>query len=497
MRMASVLLTIISISIFSNIGQSAFGKSSFILSYGGSYVDKAYDVKQTNDKGFIVLGSTTSFGFGSYDILILKFDESGKFQLGKDLGYSYFDIGSCVLQTADSGYIVGGITDNFGTSDDILLIKLNYKGELEWTKTIGGEKGEYISSIRKTIDGGFILIGDTKSYGAGDTDFFLIKLDNSFNIEWSKAIGGKSKDYTESGRQTLDEGFIITGSTYTYGAGSMDTLLIKCNKLGDIEWAKTIGGTSEDHVFSVIQTFNGDFIVSTIYCDNMCKVLLTKFDNSGKFQWSKQTDGFGTPYYKSGFELTSDGGFVLAGYYGEDPGDIYFIKYDNLANIEFSKRIGGEGMDYGNAVQQLDDGGYIIAGSTTDEVLQKQVLLIKTDINGEIEGCDYVKSELSTAISVTPTIITVNPLSESPTLTFQEQSIRKYSLSAEATSLLCSLQSDDVKEDFGLEDVIISLQICSGKSEIEHFKDTNDDNKINFEDIIFMLKSISSKILTK
>jgi hypothetical protein len=142
----------------------------------------------------------------------------------------------CVQQTSDGGYIVAGYTYSFGAGGyDILLIKTDANGDVEWAKTYGGTSdNDYAYSVQQTSDGGYILAGYTASFGAGDLDIFLIKTDANGNIQWAKTYGGTNEDRAYSVQQTSDAGYIVAGYTSSFGAGGYDIFLIKTDANGNI-----------------------------------------------------------------------------------------------------------------------------------------------------------------------------------------------------------------------------------------------------------------------
>jgi len=340
--------------------------------FGGVDYDFPYSVQQTSDDGYITVGGTESYGAGGwFDVYLIKTDASGNKDWEKTFGGSGdWDNGFSVQQTSDGGYIVAGETDSYGAGyTDVYLIKTDASGNLTWEKTFGGSATDCAYSLDQTTDGGYIVAGKTSSYGAGYSDVYLIKTDASGNKDWEKTFGGSAMDYAHYVQQTADGGYIVAGTTASYGAGGEDFYLVKTDASGNKEWEKTLGGSSDDCGYSAQQTTDGGYIVAgcTIsYGVGGGDVYLVKTDASGNKEWEKTFGGnaFDVAVY---VEQTTDGGYIAFGNtdsFGAGGADLYLIKTDASGNMEWEKTIGGSGWEYAYSAQQTSDGGYITVGET-------------------------------------------------------------------------------------------------------------------------------------
>jgi hypothetical protein len=396
---------------------------SFAKTYGRTSYDYAYSVQQTSDGGYIVAGGTISFGAG--DIFLIKTDINGNKIWAKTYGGTSDDTASSVQQTSDGGYIVVGYTRSFGAGDfDIFLIKTDANGNVQWAKTYGGKSFEEAFSVQQTSDGGYILAGRTYSFGAGGYDVLLIKTDANGNIQWAKTYGGANHDWTYSVQQTSDGGYIVAGYTASFGAGWGDIFLIKTDANGNIQWAKTYGETDGDEAYSVRQTSDGGYIVAGTtwsFGAGWGDIFLIKMDANGNIQWAKTYGG--TDYdWAYSVQQTSDGGYIVAGWtssFGAGYRDIFLIKTDANGNIQWAKTYGGKSFEEAFSVQQTSDGGYILAGWTSSfGAGYGDIFLIKTDADGNIGSCSIVQNVNPTVTTPSPTVTTPSPLvsSISPTV---------------------------------------------------------------------------------
>jgi hypothetical protein len=165
--------------------------------------------------------------------------------------------------------------------NDVYLIKTDANGDSLWTKTFGGTDNDFGLSIQQTTDGGYILVGETYSFGAGNDDVYLIKTDANGDSLWTKAFGGIGNDFGNSIEQTTDGGYIIGASTYSFGAGNVDVYLIKTDANGDSLWTKTFGGTAYDGLRSVQQTIDGGYIIAGYTNSFGAGIYLIKTDANG------------------------------------------------------------------------------------------------------------------------------------------------------------------------------------------------------------------------
>ena len=263
MKKPTIILVLITVVISMNQAFAQPPDTLWTKTFGGSDDDYGYSVQQTGDGGYILVGFTCSYGAGGLEVYLIKTDAGGNQLWTRTFGGSYHDNGNSVQQTDDGGYIIAGGTESYGAGNfDVYLIKTDATGDTIWTKTFGGSDDDYGYTVQQTSDGGYIIAGYTNSYGAGGYDVYLIKTDSSGIEQWSRTFGGSDYDYGFSVQQTGDSGYIITGETSSYGAGGLDVYLIKTDAGGNQQWSQTFGGSSDDGSWSVQQTGDGGYIIA-------------------------------------------------------------------------------------------------------------------------------------------------------------------------------------------------------------------------------------------
>ena len=228
--------------------------------YGETGYEYANSIQQTSDGGYIMAGIGIDFDRIDSDFLVLKLNSDGRIAWQKTYGGTGGDHANSIQQTSDGGYIVVGGSNV--ANEDVLVLKLNSDGTVVWQKTYGGTKSDSASSIQQTSDEGYIVVGNTYSFGTGSGDFWILKLNSYGTVAWQKTYGGTSYDYASSIQQTSDEGYIVVGNTYSFGTGSGDFWILKLNSDGTVAWQKTYGGTSYDFANSIHQTSDGGYIVA-------------------------------------------------------------------------------------------------------------------------------------------------------------------------------------------------------------------------------------------
>ena len=332
------------------------------------------------------------------------------------IGGSGMDGLSSIQQTNDGGYICGGwsasgvsgdkIENNCSSFGDFWVVKLDSFGSIMWQNTIGGDGTDNLMCVQQTNDGGYILGGSSDSYKLcdksentiGSSDYWVVKLNSSGNIQWENTIGGTEIDHLRALQQTADNGYIIggfsksniSGDKIENCIGSSDYWIVKLDSMGNIQWQNTIGGNSTDELFSIKQTTDGGYIAGGYSASNISgdktensmgiyDFWILKLDAIGNIQW-QNTIGGSTNDKLREIQPTKDGGYIVGGTSSSNisgdktennfgkKNDYWILKLDNLGNILWQNTIGGTVQDYFSSIKPTSDGGYIVGGYSSSNV---------------------------------------------------------------------------------------------------------------------------------
>lgn len=247
--------------------------------------DYALSVIQTNDGGYVLSGISATGGIFSSDMLITKLNSAGNHQWSKTYGGTHDEVAYTIIQTTDGGLAFAGYSNSFGPYNLFNFIKTDIDGNIQWNRLIGESgTGSHIYSIKQTTDGGYVLAGEHTPTGTGDYDMYIVKLNSSGTIQWTRTVRGTGYDMANSIIQTSDGSYLLAGYTNSYGAGSNDMYIVKLNSSGVLQWSKTAGGTGDDQALSIINSADGGFVVAgytSSFGSGGKDMFIVKFDVSG------------------------------------------------------------------------------------------------------------------------------------------------------------------------------------------------------------------------
>ena len=303
-----------------------------------SFISGLSSTKQTTDGGYILTGydhlsyQGGTVSLSSSNIHLAKLDANGDTLWTK----TYANGGSGeyahdVQQTTDGGYILGGSTNGVGAGGrDAYLIKTDANGVIQWTQTYGGTSNESIESVEQTTDGGYVFTGYTSSLGAGAKDVYVVKTDASGTAQWTQTYGGTSDDEGRDIIPTVDGGYILTGYTRSFGASFYDNYVVKIDVAGVVEWTQIYGGAGYQEGSAILEGLNGGYLLTGSATSN---INILKLNSIGGIEWTKNF----TYGQSGGVEAVRTGnGYAVLGYThyssADDESYLDLLRMDSLGN---------------------------------------------------------------------------------------------------------------------------------------------------------------------
>ncbi|MFY9308298.1 MAG: T9SS type A sorting domain-containing protein [Bacteroidia bacterium] len=371
--------------------QSVYGQTYFEKTYQSSPFDQeAQDVLPTSDGGYLLAGYTTNLTINDCDVYIIKTDAAGNIAWTQTYGGNKPDFPYHMLATNDGNYFLVGYSQSYGGGDyDILLLKIDPSGGLIWTKTYGANGNDIGMDVIPTSDGNYMIVGSSNSPALADQNANLIKIDPSGTVIWSKLYGGSSNDYGACVKQTNDGGFIMLGTTYSYNAPGGDAYLVKLNSDGDTTWTKRFGGAYYDEGVYITTGNDGGltFVVrdsSTAGKDVDIRVIKT--DASGNVIWNKTYGGNQKDTPKM-IQPTMDGGYIIGAIsrsFGWIAPDMWILKLDASGDTTWTRNYGGSQNEHCYVARELQDGSYIACGKTASAGPDFDPIFVKLNQNGTL-----------------------------------------------------------------------------------------------------------------
>lgn len=351
-------------------GQTTSAQDSlWTANFGGSSNESGQAAIQLSDGDIVMIGSTYSYGAGDHDIYLIKTDSTGIVQWSQTFGGTGTEYGYDLVETSDGGLILVGSTTSSGAGGrDVYLIKTDSGGVETWSQTYGGSSNDEAFSVREIYDKGFVICGTTASYGTNG-DIYLIRTDSLGDTTWTKTYGGGAGDAGAAVRVTSDSGFVIVGTTGSYGAGYSSIYLIRADSVGDTLWTANYGGSRADLGFTVEEISDLGFIIGGATApagENFYDAYIIRTDSLGVTAWDS---AYGGIYEDRAYSVkqTSDGGFIMGGTTegsGARKIDIYFLKIDGGGNTEWDRAYGGPETDKClSLILDIDD-NYLALGTT-------------------------------------------------------------------------------------------------------------------------------------
>ena len=394
-------------------GKNNNAQSVFQKNYIGSNTSIGYSI-QTDNNGFIIAGTTSASGAGGRDVLLMKTDLDGNVLWAKTIGGIGDDIAHAIKKTSEGGYIIVGSTSSYvyapSDSSNFYIIKTDYSGNVEWTRAIGSYNTEVANDVIETYDHKYAVVGYTKSIGPGYEDVYLIELDSFGNLQWAYGMGSSGSDFGNSLVQTPTHDFIIVGSTTGFNAGGQIPYIIVTDEFGIVQESSTFDfnttvTTIKRYFTKIINGYFNDYLITG--SDGLgvygdAQPFILDIGQYGDVNWMKKYDLNSGEGIGTSLDKTADGGFILVGTMQIDHPTL--IKVDAIGQIEanmFYPDIYSPYLGKGLDVKHTFDGEFVLVGYRYN-ASDTAVSLIKTDFN-LLSGCDEHAGFYNTAGNMNPT----------------------------------------------------------------------------------------------
>lgn len=373
---------------------------------GGSGLDAGYHFVETDDHRFIVSSTTNSqdgdinLNNGLNDGSAFSLNQNGELVSVNVWGGSLLDGIYAIGKTDYGGYILAGTSEsndkdilgNHG-GVDVIAMQVDADMKVLWQRSLGGPLDENIRSVVQTTDGGFFLVGSSKSswgdvrINKGNWDMWAIKLNSCGQIEWQKTFGGTESDYAYAGLEDNDGNFVVGGFTYSFSGdvtgnhGIGDYWVVKLNPSGNLIWQKCFGGSGQDEGRTISLASDGSYLVNgwtdsangdVPYNNGGRDMWVINVNQNGDLVWGRVLGGSLNDVGYDVFE-TAEGNFVMLGYAGSSDGDVsgnhgaldaWVVQMDGSGSINWQISLGGSGNDELRYIKRASDGDYVLSGFT-------------------------------------------------------------------------------------------------------------------------------------
>lgn len=408
MRLPRTMIALLTAFVLGGLSAQVTAEVEWQRCLGGSDAEWGSKLRSTSDGGFICVGWGASYdgdmvgNHGTDEIFVTKLAADGTVQWKRVLGGSLSEFGFDCAETAEGSYIIvgnsystnGDLTTNQGDRD-LWVINLSAAGDIIWQRTYGGTGTELGGTLLETNDGGYLLQltsnsndGDVVGFheGVGTQDHWVLKIDASGNVVWSRALGGSGFDSGGRMITTADGGFLVvlqtesTDGDITNYLGDTDCCLVKLNSAGSVVWSRCIGGTARDDGFDLLELDNGDIMLLGATASNDGDItlnrggtdtFLAKLTSTGSLTWIRTYGGSLNDDCRS-MVRTNDGGFFLAGSSNSNDGDVpgnqgggdaWLLKVDATGALDWKRTYGGS-LNEWTFLYDVEEGGFLLSGIT-------------------------------------------------------------------------------------------------------------------------------------
>ncbi len=374
------------------VATSAPTPVTFEKTFGGKDDDLAKAVVETSD-GYLIAGKSKSFSsHRDFDAYLIKIDHNGNKVWSKTYGGTRDEDANDIINYGMGAVFVGS-TKTFGNQDKSFYInRISKKGSHIWRKAYFLDGDDEYTGSSIVTDGRSLTIAGTElhlGFTTSDVSPLVLQTNGGGKRIWEHYLGGRKKDFANKIIYTGD-GYLVVGKTESYGHGDFDMYMIKLNKKGKWQWYNAFGGGDDDTANDVIQMNDGGYLLvgsTNSFGLTRDDVLIVKTDKDGKRLWQRN---YGGNYADEAYAIarSPDGGFVIAGrtesFNRRNGFDLYLFKIDAHGKLIWQRTHGGKSDDAGYDIITTRDGYLIVGEKKSDLSRDSNVWVLKVDFNGKL-----------------------------------------------------------------------------------------------------------------
>jgi uncharacterized delta-60 repeat protein len=353
--------------------------------YGGKEDDIAYGIVALENGDSAIVGTCKSYSAQRTDICVTRMNAKGEMKWRLWLGGKKKDEGKAISRAADGSILILGNSKSFSKNYDydLYVAKVSLEGKLVWEKNLGGQRDEFAGGIAGTDDGGMLIVGATLSYSKeGDKDIYIAKLSKNGDLINAHTVGGTKDDVATDLTRVRNGKMVLVGYRELERTGDSDFFIMQLDQNGRMLWRKHFGGEYEDILLSVTPTVDNGIVAvgsTRSYGSSQSDLTVMKIDAKGKTIWHKI---YGFKYYEYGNAVatTRDGGFILVGgtnTLGKGNHSAYVLALNKAGELIWSHVYGDERKDVAHGVARMSDGSIMVVGETNSFKREKNFYLIK------------------------------------------------------------------------------------------------------------------------